>query len=85
MAQATYHNPANPAFDPIRNAQARMWSEGVALAGPDTDKLVGDHRDLGGTGTHFSPKGLKAHGELWARFVGDMIDEQLAQPQAVSD
>lgn len=85
VAQATYHNPANPAFDAIRNAQARLWSEGVALAGPDTDQLVGDHRDFGGAGTHFSPKGLKAHGELWGQFVGDMIDEQLAQPQAVSD
>ncbi len=81
VAQASYHNPEKPAFNQIRDAQARLWNEGIALPGPDTDKLVGDHRDLGGAGTHFSPKGLKAHGELWGQFVGDLIDEQLALPR----
>ena len=57
VAQASYHNPEKPSFESVRNAQARLWQEGIALEGPDTDTLTGDRRDLGGAGIHFSPKG----------------------------
>ena len=47
------------------------------MEGPDTDVLVGDHRDLGGKGVHFSPKGLKAHGEMWAEKVTPYVNSTL--------
>ncbi|WP_197528006.1 sialate O-acetylesterase [Posidoniimonas polymericola] len=80
VAQASYHNAEHPAFDHIRKAQERLWREGIAHEGPDTDQLQGDHRDLGGRGIHFSPRGLKAHGEAWAELVGDYIDS-VVQPR----
>ena len=78
VAQASYHSPEKTSFDNIRSAQQRLWNDGVALAGPDTDILTGDHRDMGGKGIHLSPKGLKAHGKMWAEQVGAYLDEVLA-------
>jgi hypothetical protein len=69
VAQVSYHNPENPSFDTTRTAQAKLWADGVALEGPDTDVLGGENRDVGGKGIHFSPIGLKAHGEMWAEKV----------------
>lgn len=66
VAQASYHNAENPRYENIRRAQQRLWDEGIAEPGPDTDQLGGDHRDYDGKGIHFSPKGLKTHGEMWA-------------------
>ncbi|TWU28452.1 sialate O-acetylesterase [Bythopirellula polymerisocia] len=77
VAQASYHNPEKPSFKSVRSAQARLWKEGIALEGPDTDTLTGDRRDLGGAGIHFSPKGLSEHGRMWADLVGDYIDSEL--------
>jgi len=77
VAQASYHNVEKPAFPQIRAAQERLWDGGIALRGPDTDTLVGDNRDLGGKGIHFSPKGLKTHGEMWAELVGAYVDAAL--------
>ena len=54
VAQASYHNPEKPRFETVRNAQARLWKDGIALQGPDTDTLTGDSRDLGGKGIHLS-------------------------------
>jgi len=68
-AHASYHSAANPAWPNVREAQQRLWDEKVSLQGPDTDTLTGDMRDFDGTGIHFSPAGLKAHGELWAKKV----------------
>lgn len=79
VAQATYHNAEKPSFADIREAQARLWKDGVALAGPDTDQLRGDHRDLDGKGIHFSPKGLKVHGQMWAKLAGEFIQAELAK------
>ncbi len=81
VAQASYHNPEKLRFDSVRDAQQRLWSDAVALAGPDTDTLTGDHRDLEGLGIHFSPKGLQAHGEMWAELVGEHLDEVLSKDQ----
>jgi hypothetical protein len=77
VAQTTYHNPEKTRDEAIRSAQQRTWTDGVALRGPDTDVLAGDHRDLEGQGVHFSPKGLKAHGEMWAERVTEYLDEVL--------
>ncbi len=77
VAQASYHNPEKPSFDSVRKAQAKLWQDGIALQGPDTDTLIGDRRDMGGAGIHFSPKGLFEHGQIWADLVGDYIDDVL--------
>ena len=77
VAQASYHNPEKPRFDSVRNAQSKLWKEGIALQGPDTDTLTGDRRDLGGAGIHFSPKGLFEHGQLWTESVANYLDPLL--------
>jgi len=78
VAQVSYHNPGNPIYPNPREAQATLWADGVALEGPDTDTLTGDMRDHGGNGIHFSAKGCKAHGEMWAAKVGAWLDKVLA-------
>ena len=77
VAQVSYHNPEKPKHDNIRDAHKRIWEAGVAMQGPDTDTLGGDNRDFGGKGIHFSPKGLKAHGEMWAEKVGPFVDTSI--------
>ena len=77
VAQASYHDPDHPSFPAPRKAQKRLWDERVALRGPDTDTLVGEHRDFDGLGIHFSPKGLKTHGEMWAERVGEYLEQVL--------
>lgn len=84
VAQVSYHNPEKPSFDTTRNAQKRLWDQGIALEGPDTDTLGGDNRDFGGKGIHFSPKGLKAHGEMWAEKVGAYLDKTLEREKSAS-
>jgi hypothetical protein len=73
-AQATYHTQNITSVPTIRSAQKKLWDTGVSLEGPDTDSLTGDYRDFDGKGIHFSPKGLKAHGELWAEKVAKYLD-----------
>jgi hypothetical protein len=77
VARVSYHNPQNPSFPTTRDGQKKLWDAGVALEGPDTDALVGDNRDEGGRGVHFSPQGLRAHGQLWAEKVGAYLDRVL--------
>ena len=79
VAQVSYHNPDKPSHESTRTAQARLWADGIALEGPDTDTLTGEDRDFDGKGIHFSPKGLKAHGIMWAEKVEPFIDRQLAK------
>ncbi|MCX7047425.1 MAG: hypothetical protein NTX50_18310 [Candidatus Sumerlaeota bacterium] len=76
VALVSYHNPKAVSFESTRQAQKRLWDEGVALEGPDTDTLTGDHRDAGGEGIHFSPKGLVAHGRMWAEKMGAWLGEE---------
>ena len=70
VALVSYHTPADRSSPEIRGAQASLWSDGLALEGPDTDTLTGENRQNGGTGVHMSSKGLQAHGEMWAEKVG---------------
>jgi hypothetical protein len=77
VAQATYHTPDDPSCPPIREAQQALWRAGIALEGPDTDRLVGSNRQNGGTGVHFSDQGLAAHGRLWAEKVAAYLDRIL--------
>ena len=69
VALVSYHVPEDPGSGVIRDAQVSLWQRGVALQGPDTDALQGDTRDSGGHGVHFSGKGQRAHGHLWAQQV----------------
>jgi hypothetical protein len=79
VAQVSYHNPKAPSFPTTREAQKKLWDTKVAVEGPDTDALTGDNRDNGGMGIHFSGKGLRAHGKLWAEKVSAYVDEKLAE------
>jgi serine/threonine protein kinase len=74
VAQVSYHSPAKPSFPAVRAAQKKVCDIGLAIAGPDSDALVGDNREDGGKGIHFSGTGLRAHGQAWAEKVGDHLD-----------
>jgi hypothetical protein len=78
VARVSYLNPQEPSFPTTRAAQKKLWDNKVALEGPDTDTLTGDNRDDGGKGIHFSGKGQRAHGRLWAEKVGVYLDKVLA-------
>ena len=69
VAQASYHSPADTSAPDIREAQASLWRDRLALQGPDTDTLTGDNRQNGGRGVHMSGRGLRAHGRMWAEKV----------------
>jgi hypothetical protein len=69
VAQASYHIPGDEGSPDIRAAQAALWQEGIALEGPDTDRLKGDFRESDGQGVHFSGKGQREHGRMWAEKV----------------
>lgn len=75
VARVSYHNPEHPSYPTTRAAQKKLWDTGAALEGPDTDALGGDNRDDGGKGIHFSGKGLRAHGKLWADKVSAYLDK----------
>ena len=77
VAKASYIDAQHPTYDSIRTVHQRLWDNGIALPGPDTDELRGDCRDTDGAGIHLSPKGLKAHGEMWAECVSGYLDEIL--------
>jgi hypothetical protein len=79
VAQVSYHNPNSVSFPNPRAGQKKLWESGVAFEGPDTDTLTGDNRDEGGRGIHFSPKGLRAHGKMWAEKVTPYLDKELAK------
>lgn len=51
----------------VRDGQKRLSDDKIAYLGPDTDKLIGDYRAE--DHVHFSEKGLKEHGKMWAECV----------------
>ncbi|MBL8860584.1 MAG: hypothetical protein JNK02_01110 [Planctomycetes bacterium] len=66
VAQASFvPGCPQPKMDAVRAAQARLWSEKLALQGPDTDDLQGALRHSVDR-IHFSQAGLEAHGKRWA-------------------
>ena len=77
VAKVSKMDPNGPEDPNIRAVQQRHVDNGYALEGPDTDKLTGDYRALGGTDPHFSPKGLREHGRLWAEAVAKYLNSIL--------
>jgi hypothetical protein len=80
VAQATYHSPADPANPEFRAAQRAVCTDGLALPGPDTDALGPEFRH----GVHFNPKGLQAHGGLWAQSVGAFVEKATGDERPTS-
>jgi hypothetical protein len=69
-AKVSYRSEGQPENPALRAAQQSLWDDGVAIAGPDTDTLRREHR----AGVHFNPRGLEAHGTLWADKVSAWLD-----------
>jgi hypothetical protein len=80
VAQVSYHVPGDEASPDIRAAQALLWKDGIALAGPDSDALKGDLRENGGKGVHFSGPGLREHAARWVEKVAPWIEQQQGMP-----
>lgn len=78
VAQVSYHVPGDEASPDIRAAQASLWKDGIALAGPDSDALKGDLRENGGKGVHFSGPGLREHAAGWVEKVAPWLEQQQA-------
>ena len=76
VAQASYHVPGDEGSEDIRAAQASLWRDGVALAGPDSDALKGKLRERDGKGVHFSGEGLRVHAAKWAEKIVPWIRSQ---------
>jgi hypothetical protein len=75
VAQVSYHVPGDEASTDIRAAQASLWTNGIALAGPDSDALKGDLRENDGKGVHFSGPGLRAHAACWVDKVAPWLEQ----------
>ncbi len=69
VALASYHGPQDAGSPEIRAGQKSLWTDGLALEGPDTDALTGIYRERAGQGVHMSAVGLEQHGLLWAEKV----------------
>ena len=76
VSRASYHGPGDEGSPDIRDAQASLWRDGVALEGPDTDALTGALRDGGGKGVHFSGPGLREHAAKWAEKVTPWLEKR---------
>ncbi len=81
VAQVSYHVPGDEGSPDIRAAQASLWTNGLALQGPDSDAIKGQLRENSGKGVHFSGPGLRAHAAAWAEKVAPWL-EQLLGPGA---
>jgi len=77
VAQVSYHVPGDEASPDIRAAQASLWQDGLAQAGPDSDALKGDLREAGGKGVHFSGPGLREHAACWVEKVAPWLEQQI--------
>jgi hypothetical protein len=65
----------NPNGDPnIYNAQMRIWADGIAFEGANTDSLGLEYRQPDGSRVHFTPAGLAAHAELWFDILKEDLD-----------
>ena len=61
VAQATYAD--DNISESVRKAQKRIWDEGLAFEGPDTDVLGRTYRDQ--TQVHFNEAGTHLAAKLW--------------------
>ncbi len=77
VAQVSYHVPGDEASPEIREAQASLAKEGLALAGPDSDSLKSEWREADGKGVHFSGPGLRQHAALWGEKIVPWLGLQL--------
>lgn len=77
VAQVSYHVPGDEASPEIREAQASLAKDGIALAGPDSDSLKSEWREANGHGVHFSGPGLRQHAVLWGEKVIPWLELQL--------
>lgn len=77
VAQVSYHTSADESSADIREAQASLWKDGIALEGPDSDAIKGDLRENGGKGVHFSGPGLREHATRWMEKVAPWLERQL--------
>ena len=75
VAQVSYRDPVVGDSPELRAAQEALVTDGVALAGPNTDELGPEFREKGGHGIHFNAQGLRKHGELWAKKVGPWCEQ----------
>ena len=76
VAQVSYHSPDDTGSEDIREGQAALWHDGIALQGPDSDALRGPLRDNHGQGVHLSGEGLRAHAQAWAAKLVPWIESQ---------
>lgn len=77
VAQVSYHVPGDEASPEIREAQASLAKDGLALAGPDSDSLKSEWREANGQGVHFSGPGLRQHAALWGEKVAPWLEGRL--------
>lgn len=77
VAQASYHSPEDQGSPELRAAQKSLATDGIALAGPNTDELGPEFRQNNGKGIHLNGRGLQRHGEMWAKITGVWLEEQL--------
>ena len=77
VAQVSYHVPGDAASPEIREAQASLAKDGIALAGPDSDSLKSEWREANGQGVHFSGPGLRQHAALWNEKLAPWLERQL--------
>ncbi len=85
VAQVSYHTPADEGMPELRAAQQSLVTDGIALAGPNTDELKSEYREAAGQGVHFNARGLQRHGELWAEFTARWLDRLFASEHWESD
>ncbi len=62
-----------------KKAKVRLWADGVALEGPDTDTLLGENR-ISPTNPHFSEIGQKRHAALWFEKLAPYLEQDLKNP-----
>lgn len=84
VAQVSYHVPGDEGSEDIRQAQAALWKDGIALQGPDSDALKGPLRERNGQGVHFSDHGLREHAARWAEKIVPWLEGQLASKEVPS-
>jgi hypothetical protein len=86
VAQVSVWPIYTPAGDPnIRNAQHRIWGDGIAYEGAHSDDLGLEWRQPATESesrVHFTYEGLAVHGGLWVDRVGDYIEKKLSVQSA---